>query len=584
MIQPLRVARPTKMIDLAARDVTEHQWERELVENGRQAGATRIVIDAYIDPDDGRALIRVSDNGHGMSPKNLKARLRDLHDPSREANFGVGARLSTLPTNPAGVVWASRQAGGSVAMVQAVRERGEYGLRMFPQDEGRLEAVVEPDPGMLPSFASNHGTAVILYGDGRSSTWHDRQAAATARRLAWRYWSFGETIVAVRGWRSGGRLEKGMEKVPSLSVLLADYALEQGSVTLADGAAAHWHVLGKGGEGRGLRRSLLSGAVIVRHEGELYDRADRRRFADFGIYGKEAQGRVVLVIEPPEGAVHPNGSRSRLLRPGGRDLPWLEWGRSFVEQMPDAIRAFLPTSEITLNEAELERRFGADWQKRIRATSRNIQMRMGPLEGVAQGEELQAALEPKPAAEPEPTSDDGPQAETQPRPAPPPSESKRRRAVSLSNGNERAARGRRRSLPNAKPVPPENWNAGDYLDFEYVQGDNTLYFKTTGHAIERQIGYWLERANDVDPGWIGETVRTAYAIEMIGKIVHALDTFAGRPGWTDDVADYLSPRALTLASLGFCAVDAMIEDALRRERGEADVTPRRSGDASGNSL
>jgi Histidine kinase-, DNA gyrase B-, and HSP90-like ATPase len=169
--------KPEWILELLARDVKPDQWLRELVENGKGAGATRIVIDPFVDAND-RRLIRVSDNGHGMPPNQLVSRLKDLGDPKHTKNFGIGGRISTLAFNSA-VYWASRAEGHSDGMVVG----RPNGLELFKQENDQLLSVVDPDEGMLKWIKAS-GTAVILDGDGRSNTWEDNHAHKYAKQLA----------------------------------------------------------------------------------------------------------------------------------------------------------------------------------------------------------------------------------------------------------------------------------------------------------------------------------------------------------------------------------------------------------------
>src|SRR5205823_195093 len=54
----------------------------------------------------------------------------------------------------------------------------------------------------------------------------------------------------------------------------------------------------------------------------------------------EVMARAFVVIEPPiEGphGIYPTGGRDRLLRNGGRELPFTDWGATFHERLPEEI-------------------------------------------------------------------------------------------------------------------------------------------------------------------------------------------------------------------------------------------------------
>ena len=152
------------------------QYLRELVVNGCDAGAGRIVIDAWLEPATGRNLVRVSDDGGGMGRDDLIGYLSQLHVDSGkgEANYGVGARLATLSRNHAGVTYASRTASSGECLVRLVREHDNYGMTQWPvtvDGYDQVEEVVVAENGELSRAGDEHGTAVILHGDGTADTW-----------------------------------------------------------------------------------------------------------------------------------------------------------------------------------------------------------------------------------------------------------------------------------------------------------------------------------------------------------------------------------------------------------------------------
>jgi hypothetical protein len=567
-ISELKVANASNVVNLLGKSVPQEQWRRELLENARHAGAKTVIFDAWHDPESRRDLIRVSDDGCGMNPRMLERRIRDLADPTRAETFGIGGRVSTAMVSPSGVAWSSREQDAPAAMVLMRRERGRWGLAQFPDEDGRVAHAVEPIEGMLSRIAREHGTSVVLYGDGRHNSWRPGDANRLATYLARRYWTFGETTVKVNGWRTGGQSSNPTVRVPPTGELVERHLEASDIVILADGSQVRWYRVGDS-QAEGGYRSVLATGLAVQHGDELYDRADRMRLARFGVYTRSAAARIVLVVEPsPELRIEPNAERTRLVRPGGRDLPWQEWARSFVEQLPPEIAELLPTS-MPLDLEQLAARFGNEWRDRIKPLARPLRARNGTDQGLESALELAAHLDPAPPTEkPEPDDhhEDGEQeeppgaVEAEPKDPTPP----RRKAVNVeADGRTRSRSGRRHDVPEPRAIEPEQWEYGDHMDFAYLESMNELHYKTTGEAIVRQTRYWAERHNDDDPQLVAETVRSAYAVEMVGKILHVLDVYAGREGWTDPLDELLSPRALTFASLGFHAVDAMIEERLR---------------------
>ena len=575
-VQEYHWPKPAEALKLLARDVKEDQWLRELVENGLAAGASQIAIDAYLDQDTGLWLTRVSDNGQGMSPNELERRLKDLGDPKRTENFGIGGRVSTLAYNSAGVIWVSRTAGHAAAMIRG----RENGLELFAQEDGRFVSVVEPDPKMLPKWIGQHGTAVILCGDGKTSTWA-KNPYAWGKELARRYWTFGNTTVQVANWRDKGR---GLQNVPPFHKLLERHSVNTGNVILSDGTRIDWHII-KVGEEQQRFKSTLIGGLAVRHGNELYDWADARRFARFGLYSRPAQARTVLIINPPEGMVHPTAARSRLVRiAGNKDLPWEDWATDFVQQLPDALKELLPKSLAVIDFTRLQEAFGKDWRMRIAPTIHGVKTSSAMAEQAAEtGKRFDAELQPikleKELSEQSESEKENPSER-------PKSEVERherqRREVEKGNGNAHGRFASRADLPEVIPLGPDDWRSEiPEFDFEYnPTGQRTngsvgpvLYMKTTGYAILRQTEHWARLRPDIDSDVIATIVQESYAFEAIAKIVHMFDAFYQRPGWIGDIDDILSPRNLTFSVLGFLTLDSFIEDGIRKYQtgiGEAE--------------
>jgi Histidine kinase-, DNA gyrase B-, and HSP90-like ATPase len=581
-LNELQVPNPSQIVELFGKAVPPEQWRRELLENARDAGASKVIVDAWTDPETGLDLVRVSDDGHGMNPRELERRIRDLADPQRIEAHGIGARISTAKVSPAGVAWVSRAGRDTdAAMVVMRKQRGKWGLERFAMEgDERTSAVVEPFPGMLHPLARKSGTSVVLYGDGRSSTWKPGKAYSIALWIARRYWTFGGTSVYVHGWKGAST-----RRVPSTDELVDHYLEASGVVVLSDGSRASWYrVEGAKEKGRAASgaRGLLQTGVAVRHGDELYDRADSNRVSHFGLYTRAAQGRALIVIEPAlELHVGPNAERTRLVRQPGRDLPWRDWAASFTRQLPPELEDLLPASQ-PLDLEELAAHFGEEWRARLRSQPRPVRARRGDVqasdilttvEGVAR---IMASI-PEPEDHEEREERQIPLDE--PKTPPDPPEPRKRPPVRVDpGGTTRAKRGFRHDVPKPVPIDPDEWTHGENLDFFYLEELNELHYRTNGEAIERQTRYWIERmAADLPDSVIRKRVEHAYAVEVVGKILHVLDVYAGRESWEDSLDDILTPRALTLASLGFHSVDAMIEEELRKLSQDAQAVAASEG-------
>jgi hypothetical protein len=159
-----------------------YQWAREFLRNSLEAGATRVEFGIEWQAVEKHGVYRrtVADNGCGMSADELVRFFRTLglgakpiggvHD-----NFGVGAKIASLPWNPAGLVILSFK-NSKASMIQIVydHETNEYELVEF-QAGSTTSCVINPtdidwrdhevDWGLVtPDWARDHGTVVVLLG------------------------------------------------------------------------------------------------------------------------------------------------------------------------------------------------------------------------------------------------------------------------------------------------------------------------------------------------------------------------------------------------------------------------------------
>src|SRR6266705_3265961 len=128
-----------------------YQWAREFLRNSLEAGATQIEFGIEWQAVDklGKYRRTVIDNGSGMSRDELltffstlgegKKKIGGVHD-----NFGVGAKIASLPWNPEGVVVVSYKDGkASMIWIVLEPESSDYELIEFNVGDGR-SSVIDP--------------------------------------------------------------------------------------------------------------------------------------------------------------------------------------------------------------------------------------------------------------------------------------------------------------------------------------------------------------------------------------------------------------------------------------------------------
>ncbi len=175
--KPLVIAPSAKfaanIIDATFESGAADQYQRELVTNAFEAGATEVRVTAFRFSEYGAAggiKAAFVDNGEGMSGTKIPQYLTELGSGKKEisasGNFNMGARVSTLPFNHYGVVIASWVEGdevGSLVHLAYDEESGTYQVVGFGDDGAQVGT---PSPEMRhPIIAkAGHGTVVFLLG------------------------------------------------------------------------------------------------------------------------------------------------------------------------------------------------------------------------------------------------------------------------------------------------------------------------------------------------------------------------------------------------------------------------------------
>ena len=342
----------------------------------------------------------VADDGEGMNEPNLGEFMLTYGGGGKpigteHENFGIGAKVALLPWNPAGLLIISYKDGQGYAMLMRGDER-EYGA--FPweavDEDGEIvhAAVIDPDGASLGEFgiadigsiwkqvpfwadrgeAPEHGTLFLLLGPdreydtvlgdpGRPSESTTYMQALHLNTRLWllkdgqyvtvdvpispdkNTWSNRNPGQVSPGPGTGGFTRRTITGAQPYIDRGGRLETINGSVQLDAETTAHWW-LREAPEGRPNPYGPRAGFIAVLYKDELYDiaRAEdaKWRYRQFGIPAAEVMARVFVVIEPPiEGpnGIYPTGGRDRLLRSGGRDLPFTEWGATFHEQLPPEI-------------------------------------------------------------------------------------------------------------------------------------------------------------------------------------------------------------------------------------------------------
>jgi hypothetical protein len=543
-----------RSMDREADSMSYLQFYREAVQNEFEAGAKRVVIDGYSSPHG--LLARVSGDGCGMSATTLKTYLATIGKTTKNnnVNYGLGARVASLPFNPAGVTFASRTTEGASRITLFKNpENGHYAIKSWPvteQDEdGEVFSTLReilPVGDELSNVRGPTGTAVILHGDGERPTYDTSTAYAIHNFLTKRYLRFPDGVSVVVD-HNGSKLSV----VPIGDVLRA-HAIHEGRVpfsgvsglsgtmfwwTLPKKEDMHVRVNGHNDIGSGV------GLVLV---DEIFQ-YDTRYLTDFGILYKGTQSRVVILISVVEAKM--DNARSIVTYPGTKQTPWKALGAYFADHMPAAIADLLaanaPPPEAVFTD-EAARRLDSEWMRHIKPVP-TINPRRPGLRIV--GDDAGDGLPPGTS------HPDGPG------PGPGPRERPRLAAHRRTGGDANPGRTELRIVtPKVVFTPPEEMPDG-HEHIAYFEATNTVLISVAMPPYVREVQRWMDRTGHAR-AVVESAVRGAYSIEYAATIIDV--NGQRRTGLAPERIDGMkSDDALYAKALGCQSLTQMIETFLR---------------------
>ena len=353
----------TLLIRNLGRDCLPNQYLREFVKNSIEAcqrvpdAIGQIVLDFNhaIYQETGVFKLSITDNGDGMSVTQMLSLLNNLSSSgaitNEYQNYGVGAKISALTRNHAGIQYESWQNGKGYAILICYNEQEDvFGIQGFSNSEGEVVYARPIDDSLKPEIIDAHGTRVTLLGmkpeqdtmlppEGMG---HDR-AGWIAQYLNNRFFTLPSRIQiqARTGYFQDAQNPQVnyLTQITGFHKAIDEYALDQGLLSLK-GATALWWIMAKD--------SPIKGQTALLNQGEIFDsQSDRsNRSPYFGII--VGRDRVIIYLVPDD-AVQ-NTARTGLKKPDGSDLNWNPWQDQFRAEMPEALKDFLDS---LLNDAAL---------------------------------------------------------------------------------------------------------------------------------------------------------------------------------------------------------------------------------------
>ncbi len=423
-----------------------YQWAREFLKNSLEAKAKRVEfgIEWQAVKQNGVYRRTICDDGTGMSHEEIVRFFSTLGEGAKaiggvHENFGVGAKIASLPWNPNGVVVISYKAGkGSMIWIVLDEISGDYELVEFSNGGGRKSAVLNPAiheldgidwDAIRPAWLKDHGTVVVLLGSEEhpdtvigNPDAGENDIKGLSVYLNTRFWDLSQVDVKVlelrsekkSSWPRGpheeddGRRYNGRQ-IYGARHYLVDVAAPKGKLAsnnilpIIDGKVkAEWYLWS------GERPAIHSyarrpGYIAVRYGEELFEvTSGKVDFRAFGVVESKVQANLTIILEPQHyqvtgehWGIHPDQSRNRLIftepKEKGVAIPLYEWGRDFAENIPNEILEAIQeargetagTIEDEAYRKRLQDKFGSRWTVRRLVQARKTEEQTEPVSAIA---------------------------------------------------------------------------------------------------------------------------------------------------------------------------------------------------------
>lgn len=363
LIDDMGVANVGFLIENLNKDAGELQYLRELVQNAfeailRRGGFEdgRVVIDA--EEIDGVRKLRITDNGIGMTPEEVRKNINHLSASAGiqafDKNFGIGAKITAAVRNPYGVMYkAWKENAGSLTVLG--RHNSRYGrIGWANPDDGSVDYWVPLRDEDRHPIIKQSGISVVLLGKSKNddttvapphAEFPSRWVAAFLER---RYFEIPAGI-SLRVLRSADIYDSELGGTRTMYVTvhgqhhyLDKNATLRGLLKLPRvDAEVYWWILNDGVGAFGQTWNNR-GHVAALYQSELYEvKSGTARIGalkDFGIYA--GHNRIVIYVVPTN-VVGANTARSALIVKGGKPVDYAGIGAAFAEDMPDEVAGFM---------------------------------------------------------------------------------------------------------------------------------------------------------------------------------------------------------------------------------------------------
>jgi hypothetical protein len=586
----------TRIVEHLYADTAPLQWVRETYANLIEAGATRGHYGIEWQGVESSGVYRryVADDGCGMDADELEAYFSKIGESgkfvgTRYDNRGVGAKLTLLPWNHAGVVIVSWKDGDANMIWIRRDEHGHLGLRTWDTADG-LDNVVQPhyDPEVGVDFArigpdwvrEDGGTVFLLLGPsldydsilGDPERPQEASTKAVQQYLNTRLltvdaeitfeafnhtdpaeWpkSYAEARESVTGER---RLYQENRRVEGALYFLAGEAAEddQGMMLLSDESKIHWFL----GPPREKARSgggymPADSFIAFAYEGELFNVTEHRSsMRSFGIFTSSVAARLRLLIElPPRDGIAMTLNRDQLKYEDGTPVRFDGWADAFRANIPERIAREMREQVIDI-DAELDeygKKLMSKYARRLRSlllrASDDGDERTTPV--LRGGRRRRGTRVRGPIVNPGETHAKGGSAGEV-------------TDGTTENGDSPASEQRvEHGLPQFKIVRDE---ISSGLAAQWDAESECGYLSTTHPVVARQLAYWQGLYEKAGEDIVELHLLRWYQSELGLKVAHAESLRADLT--PQQIELMLTPEALTMGLLGLKQDDAVLQPEL----------------------
>lgn len=592
-----------------------YQWAREFLTNALEAGATKVEfgIEWQAVKREGVHRRVIVDNGSGMDAGELLRFFSTLGEGAKKIggihdNFGVGAKIASLPWNPDGIVVISYRDGkAAMIQIQLDPETAEYELVEW-EVAGQATLVIDPAridwadtnwAAVAPDWARQHGTTVILLGSENQPDTvlgnpkaRESDIKGLSVYLNSRFWDLSHVEVTVAELRSDKRTlwpsgpderdnarRPNNRKILGAKHYLADITSKEGHLAAAgsvlldqERVRASWYLW------EGARPAIHSyakkpGYIAVRYKDELFELTSHKaHFRWFGVADAKVQQNLFIILEPqlynPDHhgwGVHPDQSRHRLIFSGngekGVAVPMADWGAEFADVMPDEIRAAILAargeSAGTIQDEEyrkrLQEKFGSRW-----TTPRMVREAKANPEAAIEAEILDEVVQA------------GEKVTTEGRTSS--SRTRRPRRINLTplalpteGGAPAIEQDAAVDVPRYRYVGAEDFEKAWHLalwDPHDPEGPTVLMNRDCPFLVEA-IKYHQEQFPDIYMEEIDKIVRDTYGEVAVCKVAHSQKLTKHIPEQDVD-SIYRTEAALTISLMGLLAEESLIGQRLQK--------------------